>query len=168
MTNINKKSYRAFIVPHTHWDREWYQTFQQFRIRLIDLINNLIDILENDKTFSDFTLDGQTIVLEDYLEIHPESREVLKKHITEGRIHVGPWHILPDEFLVSAESIVRNLFLGHKIAFEFGSVMKIGYIPDPFGYITQMPQILRGFGINSIIFWRGIEYDQSQGNEFIW
>jgi len=167
MTNISKP-YRAFIVPHTHWDREWYQTFQQFRIRLIDLINNLIDILENDKTFSDFTLDGQTIILEDYLEVHPERREILKKYITEGRIHVGPWYILPDEFLVSAESIIRNLLLGHKIASEFGRVMKIGYIPDPFGHISQMPQILRGFGIDNIIFWRGIEYDQSQGNEFIW
>jgi len=168
MVNINKKSYRAFIVPHTHWDREWYQTFQQFRIRLIDLIDNLIDILENDKTFSDFTLDGQTIVLEDYLEVHPERREILIKYITKGRIHVGPWYILPDEFLVSAESIIRNLLLGHKIASEFGRVMKVGYIPDPFGHITQMPQILRGFGIDNIIFWRGIEYDQSQGNEFIW
>jgi len=168
MININKKPYKAFIVPHTHWDREWYRTFQQFRIRLIDLINNLIDILENDKTFSDFTLDGQTIVLEDYLEVHPERRAILKKYITEGRIHVGPWYILPDEFLVSAESIVRNLLLGHKIASEFGRVMKIGYIPDPFGHISQMPQILRGFGIDNIIFWRGIEYDQTQGNEFIW
>jgi len=168
MVNINKKSYRAFIVPHTHWDREWYQTFQQFRIRLIDLINNLIDILKKDKTFSDFIMDGQTIILEDYLEVHPEKREILKKYITEGRIHVGPWYILPDEFLVSSESIVRNLLLGHKIAFEFGGVMKVGYIPDPFGHISQMPQILRGFGIDNIIFWRGIEYDQSQGNEFIW
>jgi len=78
MAKINKKSYRAFIVPHTHWDREWYQTFQQFRIRLIDLINNLIDILEKDKAFSDFTLDGQTIVLEDYLEVCPEKRRILK------------------------------------------------------------------------------------------
>lgn len=168
MTNIDKKPYKAFIVSHTHWDREWYQTFQQFRIRLIALINNLIDILEKDKIFSDFTLDGQTIVLEDYLEVHPERREILKKYITEGKIHVGPWYILPDEFLVSAESIVRNLLLGHKIASEFGKVMKIGYIPDPFGHISQMPQILRGFGIDNIIFWRGIEYDQSQGNEFIW
>lgn len=166
--NINKKPYKAFIVPHTHWDREWYRTFQQFRIRLIDLINNLIDILENDKTFSDFTLDGQTIVLEDYLEVHPERRGILKKYITEGRIHVGPWYILPDEFLVSAESIVRNLLLGHKIASEFGRIMKIGYIPDPFGHISQLPQILKGFGIDNIIFWRGIEYGQTQGNEFIW
>ncbi len=166
--NINKKPYKAFIVPHTHWDREWYQTFQQFRIRLINLVDNLIDILEKDKTFSDFTLDGQTIVLEDYLEVHPERRGILKKYITEGRIHVGPWYILPDEFLVSAESIVRNLLLGHKIASEFGRVMKIGYIPDPFGHISQMPQILKEFGIDNIIFWRGIEYDQTQGNEFIW
>ena len=113
-------------------------------------------------------MDGQAIVLEDYLEVCPERREILKKYITEGRIHVGPWYILPDEFLVSAESIIRNLLLGHKIASEFGRVMKIGYIPDPFGHISQMPQILRGFGIDNIIFWRGIEYDRSQGNEFIW
>ena len=141
MVNINKKPYRAFIVPHTHWDREWYQTFQQFRIRLIDFINNLIDILKKDETFSDFTMDGQTIILEDYLEVHPERREILKEYITKGKIHVGPWYVLPDEFLVSAESIVRNLFLGHRIASEFGRVRKIGYIPDSFGHINQMPQI---------------------------
>ncbi|GAI58158.1 unnamed protein product, partial [marine sediment metagenome] len=111
---------------------------------------------------------GQTIVLEDYLEVHPERRGILKKYITEGRIHVGPWYILPDEFLVSAESIVRNLLLGHKIASEFGRIMKVGYIPDPFGHISQLPQILRGFVIDNIIFWRGIEYNQTQGNEFIW
>ncbi|MBA7539522.1 hypothetical protein ES705_31801 [subsurface metagenome] len=168
VANINKKPYKAFIIPHTHWDREWYQTFQQFRIRLIDLVDNLIDILEKDKAFSDFTLDGQTIVLEDYLEVYPERRGILKKYITEGKIHVGPWYILPDEFLVSAESIIRNLLLGHKIASEFGRVMKVGYIPDPFGHISQMPQILKEFRIDNIIFWRGIEYDQSQGNEFIW
>ncbi len=88
--------------------------------------------------------------LEDYFEIRPEEKEFLmKQFIQEGRLSVGPWYVLPDEFLVSAESSVRNLLLGYKIAFEFGRVMKIGYIPDPFGHISQMPRILKGFGIDN-------------------
>ncbi|MDI3548735.1 MAG: 2-O-(6-phospho-alpha-D-mannosyl)-D-glycerate hydrolase [Halanaerobiales bacterium] len=163
-----KSAYKAFIVPHTHWDREWYLTFQQFKLRLIRTFENLFDIIENDEEFTDFNFDGQTIVLEDYLEVYPDKKNLLKKYISEGIIQVGPWYILPDEFLVSGESTIRNLLMGHKIAKEFGKVMKIGYLPDSFGHISQMPQILQGFNIDNIIFWRGIDYNKTQGNEFIW
>ncbi|SIQ22605.1 alpha-mannosidase [Halanaerobium kushneri] len=159
--------YKAFIVPHTHWDREWYLTFQQFKLRLINTFENLFNTLENDE-FTDFSFDGQTIILEDYLEVYPEKKEILKRYIGEDRIQVGPWYILPDEFLVSGEATIRNLLLGHKIADDFGKVMKIGYLPDPFGHISQMPQILQGFNIDNIIFWRGIDYNKTKGNEFIW
>ena len=69
------------IVPHTHWDREWYQTFQQFRMRLVHAIDRLLDILDRDPAFTHFMLDGQTIVLDDYLEVRPENAERLKNYI---------------------------------------------------------------------------------------
>ncbi len=144
------------VVPHTHWDREWYQPFQEFRGRLVRLMDRLLDLLERTPAFSHFHLDGQTIVLEDYLEIRMQHRARLQRLIRAGRIAVGPWYVLPDEFLVSGESIVRNLQIGHRIATEFGSPMKVGYLPDQFGHIAQMPQILAGFGIDCAVLWRGV------------
>lgn len=155
------------IVPHTHWDREWYQPFQEFRRRLVRLTDNLLDLLEADASFTHFHFDGQTIVLDDYLEIRPQSRERLRRLIRDGRIAVGPWYVLPDEFLVSGESIVRNLQIGHRIAADFGKSQKIGYLPDQFGHIAQMPQILRGFGIEDAVVWRGVGDDVDR-TEFFW
>jgi alpha-mannosidase len=155
------------IVPHTHWDREWYQTFQQFRFRLVHAIDTLLDILDRDPNFTHFLLDGQTIVLEDYLEVRPEQEERLKKYTRSGRIQVGPWYLQPDEFLVSGESLVRNLQIGLRQAREFGEPMHIGYVPDTFGHIAQLPQILRGFGIDNAIFWRGVGAE-AEKSEFYW
>jgi mannosylglycerate hydrolase len=163
------RKYTAVVVPETHWDRAWYSTFQQFRMRLVKLADKLIQILNDDPRYESFTFDGQTIVLEDYLEIRPEMEHELKRLIQEDRIFVGPWYILPDEFLVSPEAIVRNLMIGHMIAEKFGKVMKVGYIPDPFGHISQLPQILQGFGIDSAIFMRGMgDEGESLGSEFLW
>src|SRR6202023_4424795 len=100
------------LVPHTHWDREWYQTFQQFRIRLVRTIDKLLDILDRDDNFQHFMLDGQTIVLDDYLEVQPEQEQRLKKYIQSGHIQIGPWYLQPDEFLVSGEALIRNLQMG--------------------------------------------------------
>jgi len=164
-----KEKYRLVIVSHTHWDREWYLPFQQFRMKLVKMIDKLLDVLKTNPEFKCFTLDGQTIILEDYLEIRPEKKEELRKRIEEGRIIVGPWYVQPDEFLVSGESIIRNLMLGHKIANKFGKVMKVGYVPDSFGHISQMPQILQGFEINSFIFTRGLgDEGETLKSEFNW
>jgi mannosylglycerate hydrolase len=143
------------VVSHTHWDREWYFTREQFRLRLVDLIDRVLELLETEPRFRYFHLDGQTIVLEDYLEVRPERREDLRREIAAGRLLVGPWYVMPDMFLVSGEALVRNLTIGHRIATEFGRVMPVGYIPDPFGHVAQMPQILRGFGLDNTVLWRG-------------
>lgn len=144
------------LVSHTHWDREWYQTFQQFRLRLVRLVDNLLDILDADPDYRYFMLDGQTIVLEDYLQMRPEKEADLRNYIQQGRILIGPWYILPDEFLVSPEATIRNLLEGDRTARAFGPKMSIGYLPDTFGHIGQMPQILRGFNIDSASIWRGV------------
>jgi alpha-mannosidase len=148
------------VISHTHWDREWYETLQQFRLKLVHLIDKLLDILAEDPEFKYFMLDGQTIILDDYLHLRPEMEPVLRQHIQSGRILIGPWHILPDMFLVSPEAHIRNLLQGERTTRRFGPKMPIGYIPDPFGHPGQVPQILKGFGIEAAALWRGLS-DQS-------
>lgn len=155
------------VVPHTHWDREWHQTFQQFRMRLVKCINLLLDILDSDPDFTCFMLDGQMIILDDYLEIHPEEAERLLTYVRAGRILVGPWYVQPDEFLVGGEAIIRNLLLGMHQAAPYGGAMLVGYVPDCFGHIAQLPQILQGFGIENAVFWRGVDPVVKQ-SEFWW
>lgn len=164
------------LICHTHWDREWYLTFQQFRRKLVHLIDDLLDLMDSTTgsaaamqatpALDFFMLDGQTIILEDYLEIRPERRPALQALIQAGRLLIGPWYILPDEFLVSPEALVRNLLRGDRLCQEFeGARMAIGYIPDPFGHIGQMPQILQGFGIPYACVQRGLD---EQPCEFWW
>lgn len=161
-------AYTMHVVSHTHWDREWYLTFQQFRLRLIDLIDHLLETLDTDPGFKHFNLDGQTIILEDYLQIRPHNEEKLRRYISEGRIQVGPWYQLNDEYLVSGESTIRSLLIGHRIARRFGRVTKVGYIPDQFGNISQMPQIFREFGIDNAILGRGLQLTDDRKMEFLW
>jgi alpha-mannosidase len=144
------------VVSHTHWDREWYLTYQQFRLKLVHMIDKLLDILEADPEYRHFMLDGQTIVLDDYLQMRPEREPVLRAHIEAGRILIGPWHILSDMFLVSPEAQIRNLLEGARTARTFGPRMPVGYSPDPFGNHGQVPQMLRGFGIATACLWRGV------------
>ncbi len=156
------------FVPHTHWDREWYRPFQEFRSRLIRLLDSVLDILERDEKYRHFHLDGQAILLEDYLEARPEREALIPRMAREGRLSVGPWYVLPDEFLVSGESLIRNLLAGRAIAREFGGYCPVAYLPDQFGHIAQMPQILRRFGIEAAVLWRGLDYEVSRHNEFWW
>ncbi|MDO8588726.1 MAG: glycoside hydrolase family 38 C-terminal domain-containing protein [Armatimonadota bacterium] len=164
-----EKKYTMVLVSHTHWDREWYLPFQEFRIKLVRLTDKLLKILDTDPDFRTFVFDGQTVVLEDYLEIRPHERNHIAQLVRSGRLKVGPWYILPDEWLVSGEATVRNLLLGHLIAEQFGQPMKAGYVPDPFGHISQMPQILRGFGIEDFYFSRGRGLEEEEMTcEFWW
>lgn len=144
------------VVPHSHWDREWYRPFQSFRLRLVELVDTVLDLMETEDGWSHFMLDGQTATATDYLEARPEARARLSEHIRAGRIAVGPWHILMDEFLVSGETTIRNLELGRKLSSELGGVMPLGYLPDMFGHISQMPQILRLAGLEDAVVWRGV------------
>jgi len=143
------------LVPHTHWDREWYRPFQSFRMQLVDLVDRVLDMLEAEPAFA-FTLDGQLATIDDYLEIRPEQEERLRAHVESGRLAIGPWQILMDEFLVSGETLVRNLERGWARAEAFGGPMTVGYLPDMFGHVAQMPQILRRAGLADAVVWRGV------------
>ena len=150
---------RVAIVPHTHWDREWYQSYQAFRLKLVDLLDTLLDLLESDDGYPYFMLDGQMAVVDDYLEVRPENEERLRALATAGRIGMGPWYILMDEFLASGETMIRNLQMGLRRAAAFGGAIDVGYLPDMFGHIAQMPQILRSAGFAHAVVWRGVPSD---------
>lgn len=150
------KKLNIFYFSGTHWDREWYQHFQGFRYRLVNVIDDLLETMEKDEEYKVFHFDGQTVILEDYTAISPEKASKLRDKINEGRILIGPWYIMPDEFLVSGESLIRNLMLGHEKCKEWGTVpWKYGYVCDVFGHIAQMPQIFNGFSIPYSIVGRG-------------
>ncbi len=156
------------IVSHTHWDREWYLTQEQYRIRLADLIDHAIDLLEAEPDFAHFHLDAQTIVLDDYAAVRPSRMSALTRLIREGRMLVGPWYEQNDLFLTSGESTVRNLMEGIRVARELGGEMRVGYLPDHFGLISQIPQILRLVGIDNAIFGRGFDPRTHGFSRFRW
>ncbi|MEY2566837.1 MAG: 2-O-(6-phospho-alpha-D-mannosyl)-D-glycerate hydrolase [Actinomycetota bacterium] len=142
---------RVATVPHTHWDREWQQPFAASRLALVALLDDVLPRLEQP-----FLLDGQIALVDDYLEVRPEAAPLVQKRIAEGLLSIGPWYVQPDEFQVSGETLVRNLELGLARATELGAPMAVGYLPDSFGHVAQMPQLLRGAGIGNAVVWRGV------------
>ena len=150
-----KKEYH--IISHTHWDREWYQSFELMRLRLLDLVDHLLDIFDKHPDYI-FHMDAQVICLEDYLEIRPHRRDEILKRIREKRLLAGPWYVQNDFNLCSGEATVRNLLIGQSIAEEWGNCDYIGYAPDQFGLNAQLPQIYSGFGIRHSVASRGYRF----------
>ncbi|HXN05026.1 MAG TPA: glycoside hydrolase family 38 C-terminal domain-containing protein [Candidatus Acidoferrum sp.] len=145
----------VYVVPHTHWDREWYATFETFRAQLVELWDQLLALTEADPDFR-FLMDGQTVVIDDYLEVRPEAKARLEGAIRRRQIQVGPWYTLPDEFLVSGETLLRDLQRGIASAEAHGGSMRVGYLPDSFGHAAQMPQLYQQLGFRYAAVWRGV------------
>ncbi|MFV2067723.1 MAG: alpha-mannosidase, partial [Pirellulales bacterium] len=167
--SATKKSERActfHVIPNTHWDREWLYDFQETRMLLVEFMDRLLDIFARHDAYKTYLLDSQTIPIEDYLAIRPERRDEIVRRVREGRLLIGPWYTLPEEHLVNGESLVRNLLLGGRLAESYGGTMKIGYSPFSYGQASQMPQIYRGFGIDTILFYHGIQPSEAP-SEFI-
>ena len=163
---MNKKR-RVHYVLSTHWDREWYQHFQDYRVRLVELLDEVLEGISSGELRGPFQTDGQVILLDDYLEVRPERREQVESAARDGKMVIGPWYVMPDEFLVSGESLIRNLELGRRRAREFGGEpSSIGFICDMFGHISQMPQIFAGFGIGAGFLWRGVNLPDHR--HFLW
>lgn len=162
--------YDFTLVPHTHWDREWYLPFEVFRIRLARTVEEICDVLDADPRFTSFTLDGQAVILDDVVELRPDLAPRLRRLIADGRLVTGPAYVLPDEFLASGEALVRNLLVGRTTCARYGAVpMAVGYMPDPFGHVGQLPQILLGFGLEAFVFWRGLGDEANRlGLAFAW
>src|SRR5437867_3065298 len=146
------------VVPHTHWDREWYEPFEAYRFQLVKVMDRLLELLDDDPAFRHFNFDGQTAAIEDYLEVRPPVGPEIERFVRDGRLAIGPWRILMDEFLCSPETIIRNIRQGSARARAMGGRMELGYIPDSFGHISQMPQILRLAGLADACVWRGVPF----------
>lgn len=147
---------KVFIISHSHWDREWYMPFEQHHMRLVTLIDNLLDIFKNDPDFDSFHLDGQMIALDDYLEVRPERKPELAAAIQAGKLRIGPFYILQDDFLISPESNVRNMIVGRDQAREYGQEVPLGYFPDTFGNMGQTPQMMKLANLHTAAFGRGV------------
>ncbi len=145
---------RCVLVSHTHWDREWYRTFEAFRSRLVDTVDRVLELIAADPGFF-FQLDGQAIVVEDYLAVRPERREDLIAAVRSGRVALGPWYVQPDSLIPTGETHVRNLLEGRRVAELHGGCSTIAYTPDSFGHPDQFPQLFAGFGLGPFIYWRG-------------
>jgi mannosylglycerate hydrolase len=144
-------------VAHSHWDREWPLPYRDTQLRLGEMLDEVLDVLEADPRFRSFTLDGQAAALEDYLELRPGQADRVRRAVAGGRLLVGPSYVIPDEYLAAGESLVRNLALGRRVCEAAGGrAMGVAYLPDSFGHVAQLPQILRGFGLDAFVFWRGL------------
>ncbi len=156
------------VISNTHWDREWRYPFQRNRQMLVDMIDKVLEILQSEPDYRAFHLDSQSIVIEDYLEVRPHKEEQIRKFVNDKRLFIGPWYVLPEQFQVGGENLTRNLLLGHKTSKRYGRVSKIGYSPFSWGQISQLPQIYKEFGIELIMFYRGVNSIDSPKAEFLW
>lgn len=154
---------QLYFYLHTHWDREWYWNFGSYRSELVEVIDRVCSQLENGE-ISTFMLDGQTSLLADAFEIRPQLKERVKKLALAGKITVGPWFVLADQLLVGGESLIRNLALGLAESKEYGGATRVGYCPDTFGHSYDLPRILKGFGIDNAVVWRGVPPLPEGGN----
>lgn len=151
---MNKKVY---IISHSHWDREWYMAYEQHHMRLVELMDDLLELFETDPDFNSFHLDGQTIILDDYLQVRPEKREAIQQAIDAGKLRIGPFYILQDDFLISSESNVRNMLIGMEESRKWGTPVMLGYFPDTFGNMGQTPQMMKQVGLEAAAFGRGVK-----------
>jgi len=155
---------KIYVYYHTHWDREWYLPFRMYQHRLLTVVDTVLDVLEAD-CIPCFCLDGQTVLLEDYLELRPQNKKRLETLVKADKLSIGPWYVMPDEHLVSGESLIRNLERGLEISKAFGEQTFTGYLPDTFGHSADIPMILKQFNIHSAIVWRGVK---PQSSVFQW
>lgn len=158
----------AYIVPHTHWDREWRYPIWKNRVLLVEFMDELIETLENDEKYSYFHLDGQVVIIEDYLEIRPDKKETICRFVKEGRLGIGPFYTLPDLYPVSGECIVRNIQKGIQVAKKYGGYVNVGYHSFGWGQISQFPQIYNDLGFDFLITAKYVSKDRAPDIEFLW
>lgn len=160
---------KAHLVNHTHWDREWYFTTMDAQVLSEQLFTEVLDELERN-TDANFCLDGQVSIVDEYISLHPEALKRIQNLMKEGRLFIGPWYTQTDALLPDVESIIRNLALGMiETKNKYGEPMKVGYLPDTFGFNAQMPTIFHQVGIDNMIFWRGTNFNsQTNSLYFRW
>ncbi|MFR0911057.1 MAG: hypothetical protein ACLSHN_10815 [Eubacterium sp.] len=159
---------KIHVIPHSHWDREWYFTTSRSKIYLMKDLGDVLDTLEKDEEFKYFMVDAQGSLLDDYIKWKPEDKERIENLVKAGRLIIGPWYTQTDQLVISGESIVRNMYYGMKRCESFGGYMNVGYVPDSFGQSGNMPQIYKQFGIDDTLFWRGVSDDMVEHTDYNW
>lgn len=160
---------KVYVVPHSHWDREWYFGIEESNILLSENLSFLIDYLEKNPEFKSYTFDAQISIVEEFLKVMPEKKEKLIELIKNKRLFVGPWYTQCDSLLINKESIIRNLLFGIKLGERYVHTLEVGYLPDIFGQNAYLPSIFKNFGLKSAIFQRGVYTDELEGNlNFLW
>ena len=159
---------KIHVIPHSHWDREWYFTTSRSKVYLMKDLGDVLNTLENDPEFKYFMVDAQGSLLDDYIKWRPQDKERISKLVNDGRLVIGPWYTQTDQLVISGESIVRNMYYGMKRCESFGKYMNVGYVPDSFGQSGNMPQIYRQFGIEETLFWRGVSDDMVKHTDYNW
>ena len=159
---------KVFVVPHTHWDREWFFTSDQAKVYLLKDLKDVLDYLEASGQYGSFLLDGQSSLIEDYLNWRPQERKRVEKLVKEKKLILGPWYTQTDQYLASGESIINNLRIGMKQSDELGGHMNVAYVPDSFGQESSMPQIYQQLGIDDAVLYRGFSLDDTKQSEFTW
>ena len=159
---------KIHVIPHSHWDREWYFTTSRSKVYLMKDLGDVLNTLENDPEFKYFMVDAQGSLLDDYIKWRPQDKERISKLVNDGRLVIGPWYTQTDQLVISGESIVRNMYYGMKRCESFGKYMNVGYVPDSFGQSGNMPQIYRQFGIEDTLFWRGVSDDMVKHTDYNW
>jgi mannosylglycerate hydrolase len=156
------------FVPHTHWDREWRYPIWKNRMLLVELMDRLLDVLDSQKGYRNFVMDGQCVVIEDYLQVRPENEKRIRKHIRSGRLSIGPWYTLPDLYPIDGECLVRNLLKGMRLSQQYGGCLKVGYNSFGWGQTAQFPQIYSQFGIDFIIAAKTVSRSRARTCEYWW
>ena len=159
---------KIHVIPHSHWDREWYFTTSRSKVYLMKDLGDVLNTLENDPEFKYFMVDAQGSLLDDYIKWRSQDKERISKLVNDGRLVIGPWYTQTDQLVISGESIVRNMYYGMKRCESFGKYMNVGYVPDSFGQSGNMPQIYRQFGIEDTLFWRGVSDDMVKHTDYNW
>ena len=154
------------LIPHTHWDREWFLPRAAFHARLVPMFDELMDRLQADAALRTFLLDGQTVLVEDYLRARPDRENDVRALVKTGRLQVGPWYVLADELIPSGESLIRNLLLGAADAERLGGRLDVLYSPDSFGHPAVLPTLAREFGLKYGVLWRGLGGEPGQEKDF--
>lgn len=159
---------KVHVVPHSHWDREWYFTTSRSKVYLMKDLKDVLDTLESNPDFKYFMIDAQGSLLDDYIKWMPQDKDRITKLVKEKKLVIGPWYTQTDQLVISGESIVRNMYYGMKRCETFGGYMNVGYVPDSFGQSGNMPQIYKEFGIDDTLFWRGVSDDMVNHTDYNW
>jgi len=119
------------------------------------VLDEVLEQLERDP-HARFLLDGQTVLLEDYLAARPEHERRIASLVERGALEIGPWYVLSDLLVPSAASLRRNLEEGHRDAVGFGAPLPVLYSPDAFGHPAELPTLAAEHGLRWAVVRRGL------------